>query len=69
MNEDAPEIPIVCPACDTRTHIPFPDVEETVARHNEERHDGEAVAAVDPEVFDRLADYVASDIGLIDGDR
>ncbi len=66
MSENAPEIPIVCPACDTRTRIPFPEVEETVARHNEELHDGQSVASVDPDVFDQLADYVASDLGLLD---
>jgi hypothetical protein len=37
----------VCPDCDTRTKVPFPDVEDAVARHNEQLHDGEAVAAVD----------------------
>jgi hypothetical protein len=63
---DPPEIPVVCPECDTRTYVPFPEVEETVARHNDGVHDGEAVAAVDPDVFDQLADYVASDLGLLE---
>jgi len=63
---DPPEIPVVCPACGTRTRVPFPDVEETVDRHNEEIHDGETIAAVDPDVFDELADYVAADLGLLD---
>jgi len=46
-DEDVPDIPVVCPDCDTRTKVPFPDVEDAVARHNEQLHDGEAVAAVD----------------------
>jgi hypothetical protein len=46
--------------------VPFPDVEETVERHNEGVHDGEQVAAVDPDVFDQLADYVAADLGLLE---
>ena len=63
---DPPEIPVVCPVCGTRTRVPFPEVKETVARHNEGVHDGEDVAAVDPDVFDQLADYVAADLGLLD---
>lgn len=63
---DSPVIPVVCPVCDTRTRVPFPEVEGTVARHNEDIHDGEEVAAVDPDVFDQLADYVAADLGLLE---
>ena len=68
MSDDSepPEIPIVCPECGTRSRIPFPDVEDAVAGHNERLHDGDAVASVDPDVFDHLADHVASDLGLID---
>ena len=40
--EDLPDIPVVCPDCDTRTKVPFPDVEDAVARHNEQLHDSEA---------------------------
>ena len=46
-DEDVPDIPVVCSDCDTRTEVPFPDVEDAVARHNEQLHDGEAAAAVD----------------------
>jgi len=63
--EDLPNIPVVCPDCDTRTKVPFPDVEDAVARHNRELHDGEAVASVDPAVLDRLADFVAEDLDLL----
>lgn len=63
---ESPDIPIVCPDCDTRTRIPFPDVEEAVTNHNEQLHDGEPVASVDPDVFDHLADHVATDLGLFE---
>jgi hypothetical protein len=65
-DSDPPEIPIVCSECKTRTRIPFPKVEDAVARHNEQLHDGDAVAEVDPEVFDELAEYVAEDLGLLE---
>lgn len=63
---DLPEIPIVCPSCDTRAKIPFSDVEEAVATHNDRLHDGETVASVDPDVFDHLADHVAADLGFLE---
>lgn len=68
MSDDSehPAIPIVCPTCDTRTRVPFPDVEDAVASHNEAMHDGESVASVDPDVFEQLADHVASDLGLLE---
>lgn len=68
MNDDSdlPKIPIVCPECGTRSRIPFSDVEDAVAGHNERLHDGESVASVDPDVFDHLADHVAADLGLLE---
>ena len=63
--EKVPDIPVVCPDCDSRTKVPFPDVEDAVARHNEQLHDGEAVAAVAPDVLEELADFVAEDLGLL----
>jgi hypothetical protein len=65
-DDDEPEIPIVCSDCGTRTKIPFSEVEDAVARHNEQLHGGDAVAEVDPDVFDQLADYVADDLGLLE---
>lgn len=65
-DEDVPEIPIVCSECGTRSYVPFPEVEETVGRHNENVHDGEAIAQVDPDVMDELADKLARDIGLLE---
>ena len=67
-NEETPEIPVVCTACDTRTQVPFDDVEAAVARHNEQLHDGEAVAEVDPEVLNALTDQLGRDMGLFDDD-
>lgn len=63
---ESPEIPIVCPDCGTQTRIPFSDVETVVSEHNEQLHDGESVATVDPDVFDHLADHVATDLGLLE---
>jgi hypothetical protein len=68
MSDDDPTVPIVCPACDTTTRIPLPDVADAVERHNDQLHGGESVAAVDPTVADRLADLVAEDLGLLDDD-
>lgn len=64
---EPPEIPVVCSECDTRTKLPFPEVEEAVARHNRQLHDGEPVAEVDPVVLEELTDFVAADLGLLDG--
>lgn len=63
---EQPPIPIICPDCETRTQIPFPDVEDAVSRHNKQLHDGESIASVDPDVFDHLADRVAADLGLLE---
>lgn len=64
--DEPPEIPVVCSECGTRSKIPFPEVETKVARHNEQLHDGESVAEVDPAVLEELADFVAADLGLLD---
>jgi hypothetical protein len=68
MTDDDPTVPIICSACETTTRVPLPDVAEAVERHNENVHDGEAMAEVDPAVADRLADLVADDMGLLDED-
>ena len=51
-----------------RSQVPFDDLEAAVARHNEQLHDGEAVAEVDPEVLDALTDRLGRDMGLFDDD-
>jgi len=65
MSEETPTVPIVCSECGTETRIALADVADTLARHNEQRHDGETVAQVDPNITDRLADLVAEDLGLL----
>jgi hypothetical protein len=54
--DDLPEIPVIA----------FEEVEESVRSHNEQFHDGESVAQVDPEVLDHLVDRLADDLGLLD---
>ncbi|GAB7008881.1 hypothetical protein [Halorubrum trueperi] len=66
MSSDDPSVPIVCTECETETRIPLSDVADALSRHNEEKHDGEDVAEVDPALKDRLADLVAEDLGLFD---
>ena len=65
MSDDQPEVPVVCTECDTRTQVPLDDVAGAVERHNEQLHDGEEIAEVDPAIRDHLADRVAEDIGLL----
>ncbi|WP_251329501.1 hypothetical protein [Haloplanus pelagicus] len=66
MTDDDPTVPIICSACETTTRVPLSTVADAVARHNENVHDGESIAEVDPAVTDRLADLVADDMGLLD---
>lgn len=65
-DDDPPEVPIVCPDCDTTSQVPLPDVGEMLETHNDRLHDGEDVAKVDPAVADHLADMVAEDLGLLE---
>jgi len=65
-DEELPEIPVVCEACGTRSRVPFDEVEGMVERHNEQRHDGESVAQVDPDVLDALTDQLGKDMGLLE---
>ncbi|RZH67229.1 hypothetical protein [Natrinema altunense] len=66
---DAPRVPVVCPDCDTTSRVPLSDVADAVERHNDQLHDGNDVAEVDPDVADRIADLVATELGLLeDGD-
>ena len=65
-DEDDPRVPIVCPACETTSRIPLADVADAIDRHNEQLHDGEDIAAVDPDIADQIADLAASDLGLLE---
>lgn len=64
-DDELPEIPVICEGCETQTKVAFDDVEAAVERHNEQLHDGESVATVDPDVMEALADRVAEDLGLL----
>jgi len=65
-DSDDPAIPIVCGACGTETTVPLSKVADQLARHNENRHDGEECAEVDPALKSRIQDLVARDIGLLE---
>jgi hypothetical protein len=65
-SDDAPTVPIVCPACETTSRVPLPELADALERHNDQRHDGDQVAEVDPDVADRVADLVAEELGLYD---
>lgn len=65
-DSDEPRVPIVCPDCGTTSRVPLTDLADTIERHNDQRHDGEEVATVDPDVADRIADLVAEELGLLE---
>jgi len=65
MSEDEPDVPIVCEECETTSRIPLSDVGESLDRHNQNQHDGEEIAQVDPDLADQLADLVAEDMDLL----
>ena len=65
-DEDDPRVPIICPACETTSRVPLTDVADAVDRHNEQLHDGEDIAAVDPDIAEQIADLAASDLGLLE---
>ena len=65
-DENAPRVPVVCPDCETTSRIPLSDVADAIERHNDQRHDGDDVAGVDPDVVDRIADLAATDLGLLE---
>lgn len=64
-DEDVTTVPIVCEACGTTTRIAVDDVAAAIDRHNERRHDGEPIAAIDPVIRDELATLVAEDLDLL----
>ncbi|MDQ2052066.1 hypothetical protein RBH26_16435 [Natronolimnohabitans sp. A-GB9] len=65
-DSDEPQVPIVCPECETTSRVPLSEVAETIERHNGGLHDGNDVAAVDPDVADRIADLAADELGLLE---
>ena len=65
-DSDDPQVPIVCTECETTSRVPLADVADAVDRHNQQLHDGDEVAAVDPAVADQIADLVATELGLLE---
>ncbi|KPN30353.1 hypothetical protein SY89_01082 [Halolamina pelagica] len=65
-DDDAPEVPIHCPACETTTRVPLDELAERIDRHNESVHDGEELARVDPELAAAFQDLVVEDLGLLE---
>lgn len=65
-SDDAPRVPIICPECETTTRIAVDDLAESLQRHNEQLHDGEEVAHIDPDIADQIQDMVAEDLGLLE---
>ncbi|WP_246985575.1 hypothetical protein [Halorientalis marina] len=64
--DDDPAVPVHCPECETTTRVPISDLATAIERHNENLHDGEECARVDPDVADELADIVAEELGLLE---
>lgn len=65
-DSDDPDVPIVCEECGTETAVPLSEVAEMLETHNENQHDGEQCAGVDPALADHLQDLVAQDMGLLE---
>lgn len=64
--DEDPTVPVVCEDCGTRTEVPLAEAGETIQRHNEQLHDGEECAVVDPAIAERIQDLVAEDMGLLE---
>ena len=60
-----PDVPVVCVECGTETRVALSDLADSIERHNDRLHGGEAVAEVDPAVADELATLVAEDLDLL----
>ena len=65
MSDDEPGVPVVCPECETTTRIPLSRVGESIERHNEQMHDGEEIAGVDPAITAEIQNLVAEDLELL----
>jgi len=65
MSADEPEVPIICPECDTTTRLPISEVADNLEQHNNRMHNGEDIAQVDPDIAEQLQDIVAEDLGLL----
>ncbi|WP_123539050.1 hypothetical protein [Halosimplex salinum] len=65
-NADETTVPVICSDCGTETAIAIDDVAEAVERHNDQLHDGEEVASVDPVIAEQVTDLVAEELGLLE---
>lgn len=65
MTDDEPTVPVLCPECGSESRVALSDLERAVTRHNDNLHDGDDVAHVDPDVAEALTDMVAEDLGLL----
>ena len=65
-SDDTPTVPIICPECETTTRISIDNLAESLERHNEQLHDGEDVAHIDPDIADQIQNMVAEDMGLLE---
>jgi len=65
-DDEEPSFPVVCPECDTETRVALSDLEGSIDRHNDQLHDGDDVAEIDPAVADHVLDLAAEDMGLYD---
>jgi hypothetical protein len=61
-----PVVPVVCADCGTETEVPLADAVDAIERHNDQLHDGEQGARVDPAIAEHVTDLVAQDLGLLD---
>lgn len=59
---ETPDVPIVCPECETETRVALDELAGALDAHNERLHGGEEVATVDPDLADHLLDLVADDV-------
>lgn len=66
QDDTDPLVPIHCPDCDTTSRVPLADVRDAVDRHNDQLHDGDDVARVDPDIADQIATLAATELGLLD---
>lgn len=68
-DDDTPRVPIVCDECETTSRVPLSDVPDTIQTHNDQLHDGEDVAQVDPEIVSHVTDLAAEDMQLSEADE
>lgn len=66
MSDEEPTVPVLCEACGTTTRVALSEVGDAVDSHNDQLHDGEAMAEVDPTLSEQLADVVAEELGLLE---